>query len=321
MDESVNRILVTGASGFIGRALCEKLIRDGREVRVLLRNPEQLSLFGEPAQPGFAVGDLGDKNSLINACRGVTTIVHLAGIAHVNNFTERELRRVNLDGTRNLLEAGIQNDARRFLFISSSLAQAAASGAAPATNYGIIKLETERLVRQAQSRGDIDATILRPVNVYGAGMGGNMATMISLIARRRLPPLPQLDSRTSMVGVADLITAIELVLKDPASYGKTYLVSDGEEYRIAALEASVYGAFGRKKPGWQVPPVVLYGAAVTAEMVNKLSGRRGGIGAATYRNLTTDSLFSTQAIGEELGFKPTTTFYRELPAIVAAMGL
>lgn len=320
-EASKNRILITGASGFIGRHLAVGLSGGDRQLRVLLRKPEQAAIFADAATLEVALGTLQDADALARACRGVGTVVHPAGIAHVNNVPESELQAVNVQGTGRLLAAAIDQGVERLVYLSSSVVEGMGGGSSPASAYARSKQQAEALVLEAHSRGRIACTILRPANVYGVGMQGNIAAMVSLIARRRLPPLPRLETRVSMVAVGDLVEAVRLILANPSEEARTYPVSDGEPYTVAALEAAIYEALGRKKAAWRVPRMVLYGAAAAAELAKKIGGRRGGIGTRTYRSLTTDNLVSNAAICTELGFKPTTTFYRELPKIIAAMRL
>jgi len=179
------------------------------------------------------------------------------------------------------------------------------------------------LVQEAHQQGDIEAVVLRPVNVYGADMNGNIASMISLIGKGRLPPLPKLKTQISLVGVDDLAQAVILCVNKNDAAGKVYYVTDGIRYSITEIERSIYRAWGRKMPAWKIPRMVLYGAAGLAGLLTRffiLIGLKrraaGGISARTYQNLVTDNLFSNEQLCEELGFKPVCNFYEALPHVV-----
>lgn len=316
MQAQASKVLITGATGFIGRALCRQLIDQEFSVRVLLRDLSQAKLIPTELHAQCVQGDLTNIDSLRAACRGMDGIIHLAGLAHVSNGTDNQSREINVQGTGNLLKAATEEKVKRFVFLSSSLAQAAQSGKGDITQYGIDKLAAEKLVQEAALSNGLDYLILRPVNVYGAGMKGNIAAMISLIQRGRLPRLPRLESRISLLGVSDLAAALILALKATEISAKTYSITDGEQYPIQEIEKAIYHALGKRLPRWRMPAVVLYLASAIAGLRSRISHDGGSISSRTYRNLTTDNLFGNDEICAELGFKPSTTLYQALPDIV-----
>tara|TARA_R110002073_G_scaffold235190_1_gene396509 strand:+ start:262 stop:1083 length:822 start_codon:yes stop_codon:yes gene_type:complete len=263
-----------------------------------------------------ALGDLNNKESLIEACTGIDLVIHLAGTAHVGSAAKGMDAQANAVGAENLLSAAIEQGVSRFVFLSSSLAQAAESGAGDVTDYGKAKLATERLL--ADRSAEIEFVVIRAVNVYGVGMKGNIAKMIDLISRNRLPRLPALSSRISLVGVEDLAVAIILATKSPLATGKTYTVTDSEVYGINAIEEAIYRILSKPLSRWRTPAVLLYAASGAAGIASILLGGRGSISLRTYRNLTTDNMFDNDKICTELGFVPSTSFYQELPKIAAA---
>ena len=334
MQTSSTTILVTGAAGFIGQALCPYLLSKGFNVKTLLRDSQQTEKFShlkhKPPQLQHCTGDLLDLVSLKTACAGVDVIVHLAGLAHVNDSSSEQSSKINAEGTSNLLNAAIENGVRRMVLVSSSLAQAAERGEGDITAYGQSKLAAEKMLRAAHDNSEIEAVILRPVNVYGPGMKGNIASMISLVDRGLLPPLPALNSQISLIGVDDLVQALTLAIEVPYAAGKTYTVTDGESYSIVEIERAIYHALGRKFPAWRTPRMILYAAAVSAGWISSCwafisnlgpgnNGRKvSSISARTYKSLVSDNLFSNEQLCQELGFKPATTFYQTLPKILKA---
>lgn len=259
------------------------------------------------------MGDLLDQKSLLEACANVDTILHLAGVAHVSTTTK--VNDTNVVGSANLLEAALAKKVRRIIFLSSSLAHAAETDSGDVTSYGKEKRTTELLLLEAADRGQIETLILRPVNVYGTGMKGNIASMISMIHRGRLPRLPNLNSKISLLGVDDLASAILLAANSDRT-SRIYAVTDGQDYPIAAIEEAIYRCLGKRLPRWRTPAVILYAAAVLAGSVARLSGRDTGISSRTYRNLTADNLFRSEDICAELGFQPSQNLYQALPKIV-----
>lgn len=306
----------------MGHALCQKLIGKNVSVRVLLRDSSKAKTLPSKLSTDLVVGDLTDFESLQAACTDVDVVLHLAGIAHVASGGDPRLAETNSAGTGNLLKAAIQNQVNRLVFISSTLAQVheqRETGKATSedvTEYGASKWAAEQQLRQAQRDGLIDTVVLRPVNVYGPGMKGNIAGMISLINRGRLPPLPALKSRISLVAVDDLAQAILLAMEAPSAVGKTYTVTDGVEYSINQLEKAIYQELGKRLPRWRTPAMVLYAASVAAGLLSAIRRNRGAISSRTFRNLTSDNLFSNAQIVRELAFNPTRTLYQALPEIV-----
>lgn len=310
---SSKKVLITGATGFIGQALCRALVEESFDVRVLLRDSAKIALLPSAINAQPVVGDLLELQSLLEACVNVDTILHLAAVAHVSTTTKGE--DTNVAGSANLLQAALQNKVRRIIFLSSSLANSAEVDSGDITSYGKGKRTTELLLLEAADRGQIEILILRPVNVYGIGMKGNIASMISMIHRSRLPRLPNLNSKISLLGVEDLASAI-LLAANSARTSRIYTVTDGKDYPIAAIEEAIYRRLGKRLPRWRTPTVILYVAAVLAGALARVSGRDTGISSRTYRNLTADNLFVSEDICAELGFQPSQNLYQALPEIV-----
>ena len=311
-----NKILVTGATGFVGKALYQELSARGFSIRLLVRKLSQPDLKSGNEKDDMVIGDLLKPESLHTACIDQQVVIHLASIAHVSNNNLTETRRIIVDGTKNLLQAAVKNHVKRFVYVSSTLAQAASTGAGDITHYGQLKKAAEDLLLEAHNKGLIEVVILRPVNVYGVGMQGNIAVMISLIARNRLPPLPAVASRISLLGVSDLVQALTLAIVAKQAAGRIYTVTDGVEYSITDVEKAIYAALDKQFPRWRTPRVILFAAALLAGLGSHLRGQGSAIGLRTYRNLTRNNLFDSQAISSELGYTPGTSLYRELPRII-----
>lgn len=306
--------LITGGSGFVGKALLTRLTASEKRPETLRLLVKQSS--DAPACFESSVGDLRDPHSLARACEGIDTVIHLAGIAHVGSAASAEARAVNLDGSLALLRAAIEAGARRFVFLSSTLSLD------DSLHYGRDKRRVEEALLAAAAAGSIEVVILRAVNIYGPGMRGNIATMIRLISSGVLPRLPTLANRLSLVGVEDVVSALLLAatLASPADSNAKLAIkvtlTDGCEYRINAIEEAIYTAVERRQSHWRLPAVVLFAASGLAELLEKLRIFRSGIGLRTYRNLTRDNLFDNQAARTELGFEPTTTFFAQLDTLV-----
>ena len=327
--------LITGGSGFVGRALIERAARaesaarDARAARAATCNqrPPLLRLLERrPTEPSpffeSCAGDLSDHHSLRRACEGIDTVIHLAGIAHVGSAASAEARAINLDGSLSLLHMAIDAGVKRFVFLSSTLSLD------QSIQYGRDKHAVEEALLNAAAAGSIEVVILRAVNIYGVGMRGNIAAMIRLISSGVLPPLPKLTNRLSLVGVDDVVSALLLAatLKPPADTSDPSVLmaklairvtlTDGCAYEINAIEKSIYDAVERSQSHWRLPAVVLFAASAMAELLEKLRIFRSGIGLRTYRNLTRDNVFDNHAAKAELGFEPSTTFFAQIDTLV-----
>jgi len=309
--------LITGSSGFVGRALLARLATFNQRpplLRLLERKPTE-----PPTVFQSCAGDLGDLQSLRRACEGIDTVIHLAGIAHVGSAASAEARAINLDGSLSLLRMAIDAGVRRFVFLSSTLSSD------QSIQYGRDKHAVEEALLAAAAAGSIEVVILRAVNIYGVGMRGNIAAMIRLISSGVLPRLPKLTNRLSLVGVDDVVSALLLAatLDSPtdlsvlmAKLAIRVTLTDGCTYEINAIEKSIYDAVERSPSHWRLPVVLLFAASAMAELLEKLRIFRSGIGLRTYRNLTRDNLFDNHSAKAELGFEPSTTFFAQIDKLV-----
>ena len=266
-------------------------------------------------------GDLLDPDSLKKACKGVDFVIHLAGQAHVNE--KNGGHEINLEGTKLLLDSAIESNVSRLLLMSSSLALEAEKTDRARFSYGLSKLAAEKLLMSEHRAGNIEGIVLRPVNIYGPGMRGNITKLMTLIARGVALPLPTLETKISLVGIQDLCEAVILALRSEEAIGGTYLVTDGQEYSINRIEEEIYRVANKKMRSWRPPRLILFVLIQIAVKSNNLLRLFGieislftGLSVRSYENLTRDNLFENiTKLTEDLGFKPRQTFYGSLPQI------
>ncbi len=305
--------LVTGAGGFIGGHLCRRLLAAGWTVRGFAR-----SAMPELDAGSEFHGDILDREAVERACAGVGTIFHLAGIAATAGVREDAVQRVHVEGTRNRLGAAEAAGARRLIFVSSALAAELDDGPGDgrAGCYAQGKWQAERLLLEANGRNGVLTTVLRPAPVYGPGMKSGLARMIRLIEAHRLPPLPKLGGSFSLAGVDDVCQAAMLAAQSLLAPGQCWLLTDLRAYTANAIELAIREALGREKPRRR-PPAVLFSAAAAILRLGGLVGsKRAQSALQSWRKLSSSRVWPADDIYEELSFRPSGSFYGQLPEIV-----
>jgi UDP-glucose 4-epimerase len=255
------RVLVTGASGFIGRPLVAALDGAGYAVRAAVRDRR-----GQGFPSGVAVATLPDLAAPLDwsaLVGGMDAVVHLAGIAHVGPDTaESAYERVNHQASADLARASAAAGVKRFVFMSSIRAQTGAMADEPLTEadvarptdaYGRTKLAAEAAVRAS----GVPCTILRPVLIYGPGVKGNLASLLRL-AKLPIPmPFARLTNRRSMLALDNLIAAVRFALDDARAVNETFIVSDPDALSVAETISILRVALGRNQALLAVPPGLL----------------------------------------------------------------
>lgn len=264
------RILVTGANGFVGRALCAVLAERGHLVVAVVRPGRAAPARTEAA----VVGDLDGDTDWSKALHGVDAVVHLAARVHVMRDEAddplAEFRRVNVAGTRRLAEQAAAAGVRRLVFVSSVKVNGDNSPGRPFTDadppappdaYGLSKHEAEMALAAVAAATGLETVVVRPPLVYGPGAAGNFRVLLDAV-RRGLPlPLAAVRNRRSLVFVGNLVDALALCAEHPAAAGRTYFVRDGEDVSTAQLFRLLARALGRPARLWPLPPALLRAAA------------------------------------------------------------
>jgi len=265
------RVLVTGASGFVGRSLVGALARAGKPVRAATRNPAAFAPIS--GAEVVAVADFRQRIDWAPLLIGVDAVVHVAGIAHIGASVDpATYDRVIHLATADLAATCAQAGVRRVVFVSSVRAQCGAAAsqvlretdaAQPSEAYGRAKLQAEEALRA----GDLDWTILRPTLVYGTGARGNLASLLRLVDSPWPLPLASFANRRSLLSVENLVGAIRFALGAPVTQCETYLVADPHALTLAEIVAALRRGAGRPPRLFPFPPA-LFKAAL------ELAGRK-----------------------------------------------
>jgi nucleoside-diphosphate-sugar epimerase len=261
-------VLVTGATGFLGRAVVEALVRAGHDV---VRGARATPAGAREAWVGY--GDVGPDTRWEEALAGIDTVVHLAGLAHLADAmaatAAATFARVNAEGTARLAEAAARCGVRRFVLMSSALVHGRSSPGrpfteddmpAPQTPYARSKLDAEARLTQAARASALEWVILRPPMVYGPGARGNFRRLVRLVRAGVPLPLGAATAAKSFIGIDNLADAVVRAVEHPRAANETFLIADAETTSTVGLVRLIAAALGRRVWTPRVPPALLRAA-------------------------------------------------------------
>ena len=311
------KVLVTGASGFVGRALCEALLRHGQSVRGTLRQPDGKLALVEGIEP-IVVGTINAATDWKAALAGCDAIVHLAARVHVMDDKSSdplaEFREVNTEGTLNLARQAAQAGAKRFVFVSTIKVNGEGreepyretDTPAPEDAYAISKWEAEEGLHRIARDTGMEVVILRPPLVYGPGVKANFLRLMRMVERGWPLPLGAIRNRRSLLYLGNFVDAIRVCIEHPAAAGHTFLLDDGEAVSTPELIRAVAQALGRPARLLAVPMGMLEGAGA-------LLGKRAAV-----ERLTGSLYVDSSLIRSRLGWTPPHSMAEGLAATVAS---
>jgi UDP-N-acetyl-alpha-D-quinovosamine dehydrogenase len=265
-------ILVTGASGFVGRAVVPRLQEAGHRIKALSRTPGKVPASVEPL-----IGNIESEIDWAPRLAGVDTVVHLAARVHVMHETAGDplarFRSLNRDATVRLATGAARAGVRRFVFVSSIKVNGEATTGtpfragdrpAPLDPYGVSKWEAEERLREVAKETGMEVVVIRPPLVHGAGAGGNLRRFLGLIARGFPLPFGAIRNSRRLVGVRNLADLLAISVSHPSAPGQVFLAGDAESVSTATLARSIGVALGRAARLVPVPVGLLrLGGAIT----------------------------------------------------------
>ena len=296
---------MTGATGFVGQYLLRELPKRGYRLRVLLRRPSAVPL----ACASVLIGDIARPHNMTEALTGADAVIHSAGLAEtMSGLPEDDYRLINTEATIGLARAASRARVKRFIFFSSIRAQSGPTASEtltedaepkPTDAYGRSKLAAE----QGLAEANIDWVALRLALTYGPGVQGNMARLIRL-ARSPYPlPVGMLKGRRSLLSLANLVEAIDTVLRAPTPLRHPLLVADPDPVTIAEMIAAMRQGLQRRPGIFPLPSSLLRAASLA-------------VGQSETHRLLSGSLVADCTKLSSLGFVPATDTKTALAALV-----
>lgn len=314
------KVLVTGATGFVGGALVRRLVADHACKGVVAAVRRKVDPWPEEVRQTL-VDDLLPTTYWGLALQGVDVVVHCAARVHVmqDDATEplQAYREVNVTGTLNLARQAVQAGVGRFVFVSSIKVNGESTQhgrpftaddlPSPLDPYGVSKLEAEQGLREIESQTGMEVVIVRPPLVYGPGVKANFAAIMRLVARGIPMPLGAIHNSRSMVALSNLVDLLVTCIKHPAAAGQTFLVSDGQDLSTTELLRRTANAMGKKALLLPVPASIL-------ELGASLLGKR-----AVAQRLCGSLQVDIEKTRRLLGWSPPLTLDQGLKQAVEGM--
>lgn len=308
------KVLVTGASGFVGLQVCAGLRRRGHQVRAAVRSG-RLPIEDIEA---VAFDAIDGSTNWAGTLAGVDAVIHLAARVHVVKDKAAdplaEFLKVNLHGTENLALQAVRAGVKRLVYASTVKVNGERTSGAgsfsesdppdPHDPYGMSKWQAEQALQRIAGETGLEVVVVRPPLVYGPGVKGNFLSLLDVLDKGVPLPLAGARNLRSLVYVGNLADALIVCATHPAAAGQTYLVSDGEDVSTAQLVARISAALGRKNRSYYAPPVLLRAAAMVlgrTEQVDRLFG---------------SLRVNDEKIRRELGWVPPWSMARGLRATV-----
>lgn len=321
----MTKVLVTGAAGFLGSSLVEKLRRSGQHVRAVLHDTTQSASDLQNVE--IVTADIRDAGKVQEIAGGCEAIVHLAAKVHaIDDFgAEQDYEAVNVVGTKHILDAAVRSGINRIVFASSvkvfgeetSRCVDETQPPNPQTAYGRSKWRAEQLVSEYAERHGLTAVSLRFPMVYGPTTKGNLYRMIEAIDQGKFPALPRLLAVRSLLHVQNSVQAVCLCLRASSFKRAAYIVADTDPYCVTDIYNWLRAGLGKAPPRWRVPLWVLKGGARCGDMLQSISARSVPLTTQQLIKLIGGAWYSSTAITRELGYQASYSFEKAVPELIA----
>jgi nucleoside-diphosphate-sugar epimerase len=298
----MEKILVTGANGFVGKAVCAELTARRFQVAAAVRDTSLIgSTSASPTMEAISVGNIDGETDWSRALSGCSGLIHLAARAHILNDRIADplaaFRETNVAGSVQLARCAARAGVKRFVFVSSvgvngnmnTRPFTESDTPSPAEAYAVSKLEAEQALAEATAGSAMELVIVRPPLVYGPECPGNFLRLLKLLSSGVPLPFGAMRNKRSFVGVWTLADFLVTCVVSKQAAGEVFLISDMEDVTLPDLLRGLAVGMGKKAPLFSLSPALLRalaGAAGKAGLFEKLCG-----------NLTVDASHARTALG------------------------
>jgi len=323
---SGQNVLVTGATGFVGSHLTRRLLDLGANVKVLARDTSDPEFLREVISKGAQVvrGTITDLAKVSEAADGVAYIFHIAALFRQAKFSDSYYYDVNVEGTRNVLNAARAKGVTRVVHCSTNgvhsrirnLPADETEPYSPGDIYQETKCEGEKLARARFERGEVPGVVIRPAMIWGEG-DRRILKLFRGVAKRRFPIIGTGKTLTHWIYIEDLVDAFLLAAQVEKALGQVYIIAGREAVTLEHVVNTVAKVAGVKPLPFKIPvgPVKMLGSLV--EMLYKPFGVEPPIYRRRVDFFTKSRAFNTTKAQRELGFSPRYGFEEELERIYA----
>ena len=322
-------VLVTGASGALGPVVVGAFREAGYRTRALSRTAPPRGTL--PADCEVWTGDVADRSFVGEAVRGMDVVVHMAALLHVANPSASllpEYKRVNVEGTRAVVDAASSANVARLIYFSTISVYGPGEGRlldesfapGPVTPYAETKLAAERIVLDTRRRhGDPLGVVLRLAAAYGPRTKGNYARLIRALSRGRFVPVGAGRNRRTVVHEDDVGAAAVLAARHAGSPGNIFNLTDGGVHTVAEIIGTISGALGRRPPRFSLPVSMARSAAGALETASRLLDVRSPAICAMLRTYLEDIAVLGELMQRRLSFRPRWDLERGWKNTIAEM--
>lgn len=325
-------VLVTGGTGFIGSHLVEKLLEEGREVKVLaLKNPwEPIEVENrnivEQKGARIVFGDLRNKEGLREAVRGVDSVFHLGAISRPMRIPPRLYYEINRDGTKNILEIARKEGVKKFVYVSTVSVLGGSPDGHPlreedyqpeVSHYALSKKEGENIVLRYFWQYRFPAVVVRPCLIYGPRCLVRRI-MFKYVKRGLFPLFNNGRARMEFCYVKNLVEAILLAEKNDHVLGEIFNITDGQSYEIGQILKTIAEEIGTHPPFIQIPVWMGKSFGYGMEVVSKIRGVYPPFSSTAVDWMSkSQSVYACTKAKELLGYQPTVSLREGIRETVA----
>jgi nucleoside-diphosphate-sugar epimerase len=321
------RVLVTGATGFLGRRLAAALVEHGHQVRILVRNPGVDGAVIEGVE--IRRGDLRDPASVIAACEGMEIVQH-AGALSSPWGPKSEFFATNVGGTQAIIDGCQRYNVRRLIYVSSpsvvfdgrdqhNLTEAAPYPATSVSVYSQTKQLGEDLVNAAS--GGLETVILRPKAIFGPGDRALLPRLLATAQTGRLPMIGDGRNLVDLTYVENVVEAMRLAMTADAAVGKTYHITNDEHALLWRLVRHILQELKLPPPRLRISLPTALAAAGAMEQIARVTGREPTLTRYSALILARTQTYNIAAAKRDLGYTPPVSLEEGFERTLSALRL